>query len=65
MPGVAESAQDYRCMMFAWTGLTIDCADPKLLARFWAGVLNRPITYEMGVTEELGRLDLGRTRCRA
>jgi predicted enzyme related to lactoylglutathione lyase len=48
----AESAQDYCCLMFAWTGLTIDCADPQLLARFWAGVLNRPITYEMGVTED-------------
>jgi predicted enzyme related to lactoylglutathione lyase len=36
--------------MFSWTGLTIDCADPHRLAAFWAAVMDRPTTEEMGVT---------------
>jgi predicted enzyme related to lactoylglutathione lyase len=36
--------------MFSWTGLTIDCTDPHRLAAFWAAVMDRPITEEMGVT---------------
>jgi predicted enzyme related to lactoylglutathione lyase len=36
--------------MFSWTGLTIDCTDPHRLAAFWAAVMDRPTTEEMGVT---------------
>jgi predicted enzyme related to lactoylglutathione lyase len=39
----------FLAVVFAWTGLTIDCVDPQLLAVFWAALLNRPITAEMGV----------------
>jgi predicted enzyme related to lactoylglutathione lyase len=37
--------------MFRWTGLTIDCQDPARLARFWAALLDRDVTTEMGSDE--------------
>jgi hypothetical protein len=43
-------------VVFAWTGLTIDCVDPQRLAVFWAALLNRPITAEMGVNASGPRL---------
>jgi predicted enzyme related to lactoylglutathione lyase len=38
--------------VFTLTGVTIDCADPHRLAEFWAAVLNRPITAEMGTGDD-------------
>jgi predicted enzyme related to lactoylglutathione lyase len=29
-----------------WTGLTVDCAEPERLAKFWAELLRRPLSAE-------------------
>ena len=29
-----------------WTGITVDCADPAQLARFWSALLDRPLSGE-------------------
>ncbi|MFC4128108.1 VOC family protein [Nocardia rhizosphaerae] len=31
-----------------WVGITIDCANPKLLASFWSAILRIPATAEHG-----------------
>jgi predicted enzyme related to lactoylglutathione lyase len=29
-----------------WVGITVDCADPELLATFWSALLDRPVSKE-------------------
>ena len=50
LPGLVSFPLCENQEMFSWTGLTIDCNDPHRLAAFWAAVMDRPTSEEMGVS---------------
>jgi predicted enzyme related to lactoylglutathione lyase len=42
-------SEDVNSAACSWSGLTVDCGDPQLVGRFWAGLLDLPL----GIDDDL------------